>query len=172
MLARLAISLVAVAATACGGDDAGGAAIDAAALDDGARIDAAPLDAGADGPRLDAMIDAGGAGGLNGCTEAAALDRTEIADRREVLMTDAAYSPACMRIRAGQGVRWSGDLSVHPLRPGLLVGGAPMPQPGNPIPSTSSGNTVFVAFPTAGAYGYYCATHGAAGMKGAIYVVP
>lgn len=155
---------------ACGGDDGGGG-IDADLRDfDAPNADAA----NPDGPSpVDAMLPDGPAPAMiNDCTEAAALDRTELADQREVNFPGFAYAPKCMKIKVGQTVTWSGDLAFHPLRAGTIVNNVRTPQAGNPIPSTSSGNTVSVTFAAAGAWGYYCNAHWASGMKGAIYVVP
>ena len=159
---------------ACGGDDGG--PDDGPPRDDAPRTDAATDGAVIDGPTdargIDAMADAPAGPTFNGCTQATALDRTEIADQREVVIAGLAYNPPCIEIRRGQGVIWSGDLAAHPLRPGVIVDGAPLAQAGNPIPPTSSGGAAVATFPTAGTYGYYCDLHWSAGMKGAIYVLP
>lgn len=155
----LALALV---ATACGGDDGDGGAIDAASLDGD------PLDGNGG---IDAAIDGPAAPMLNGCTEMAAMDRTDPGAQRSVTFAGFAYTPRCLKVKVGQTVTWNGDLSFHPLRAGAIVDNQPMAQPGNPIPSTSAGNTVSVTFNAAGDFGYYCAVH-QPGMAGAIYVVP
>ena len=166
-------ALALVAVTGCGDDggptiDAAPSAVDAAAVD-AAAIDAQPVDA-----RVDAIvaIDAAPPAALNGCTAAAAIDRTAVGASRNITFPGFAYAPPCMKIRVGQAVTWSGDLGFHPLRAGAIVGGVATAQPGNPVPSISTGNTATATFGAAGDYGYYCANHFAGGMVGAIFVVP
>ncbi|HVV83060.1 MAG TPA: plastocyanin/azurin family copper-binding protein [Kofleriaceae bacterium] len=165
-------------AAACGsGDDSGdgqpgddGAVFDHDAPDDGAVIDG-PGDAMAiDAPGIDSTTDAPVQAAINGCTEATAVDRTAAGASRTISFAGEAYTPPCIKISAGQTVVWNGDFSAHPLRPGLIVGGTPQNQPGNPIPPTSSGNTRQATFAVAGSYGFYCANHFPDGMMGAIYV--
>jgi plastocyanin len=79
------------------------------------------------------------------------------------------YAPRCLRVRAGTLVRFAGDFSVHPLSPGTAPDDAP---PGHPIPRTSSGRELAVRFDAAGSYPYVCDYHYAAGMRGAVRVVP
>ena len=73
------------------------------------------------------------------------------------------YSPACVHIKAGQSVTWTGAFASHPLQP---EGGA-VP---NPVTSVQTGMTTTILFPTAGVYGYGCGIHGS--MIGAIQVTP
>jgi len=153
------------------GDD-GGQPIDAASAIDGRVIDAATADAATDARPVDAPTDAPPVPMLNGCTAAAAADRTAAGASRTISFPGFAYGPPCMKIRVGQTVTWSGDLGFHPLRPGAIVNNLPMAQPGNPIPPTSAGATVSATFAAAGDVGYYCANHFPGGMFGAIYVVP
>jgi plastocyanin len=110
---------------------------------------------------------------VNGCTLRQAVDWTEVGPNpRHVDFACCAYTPPCVRIRPGRTVRWLGDFTMHPLRPGLFVGGSPQPQPGNPIPAVDSGTSSGqVSFPQPGAWGFYCNFHGASNaMYGTVYV--
>lgn len=74
------------------------------------------------------------------------------------------YAPPCLRVSVNEPITFAGDFAVHPLR--QVCGPAPA------IPSTSSGGTATFQLTMAGTYGYFCSTHGDAGMVGAIDVVP
>ncbi|MGZ3449511.1 MAG: cupredoxin domain-containing protein, partial [Polyangiales bacterium] len=83
------------------------------------------------------------------------------------------YTPKCIRVKAGQGVKWTPDGSLtfadHPLRH------APGNPDGSKIPDQNSGTTFTETFSVTGFYGYYCNFHGdstGGGMSGAIEVVP
>ncbi|MBX7097600.1 MAG: hypothetical protein K1X89_07805 [Myxococcaceae bacterium] len=77
------------------------------------------------------------------------------------------YSPACVRVRFGQTVTWSGSFGNHPLRE------ACSPVPGGL--TATSGASHSVTFDKAlGVFGFYCDVHGSssgAGMAGAVEVV-
>jgi plastocyanin len=110
---------------------------------------------------------------VNGCTLRQAVDWTEVGpDPRHIDFACCAYTPPCVRIRPNRTVRWLGDFTMHPLRPGVFVGGTPQPQPGNPIPSVDAGTSSGqITFPQPGAWGFYCNFHGASsGMYGTVYV--
>jgi plastocyanin len=121
-------------------------------------------------------VDAGagsGAGPLpdvNGCSYASAQDFT--GQQLVVRFPGLSYMPRCARIRAGQTVTFSGTFADHPLRAGTIVGGVATPASQSPITSTSTGSAATFTFSQAGAYPYYCLYHYAAGMAGAIYVLP
>ena len=78
-----------------------------------------------------------------------------------------AYSPACVRVRLGQSVLFSGNLSSHPLAQGC--------GPVNDLLNGTSGTSASFGFTSAlGVFGYYCTRHGSqsgSGMAGAIEVV-
>jgi plastocyanin len=83
------------------------------------------------------------------------------------------YSPKCIRVKAGQAVKWTAaggaTFADHPLRH------APTNPDGSKIPDQSTGTTFTETFTVTGFYGYYCNVHGdpsGAGMSGAIEVVP
>ena len=98
---------------------------------------------------------------VNGCTvEQATNWLWEGPTPRHVDFTCCAYAPPCVKIRPGRTVRWLGDFSFHPLRPGLVVGNTTQSQPGNPIPALDAGTTSGqISFPDAGAWGFYCNFH-------------
>jgi plastocyanin len=73
------------------------------------------------------------------------------------------YDPKCVDVTAGQPITFQGSFSLHPLS--QTCG------PVDAIPATSAGTTLTIT-PPAGTYGYRCNVHGAAGMVGAIRVVP
>ena len=73
------------------------------------------------------------------------------------------YSPRCLRVRAGQQVTFSGDLTDHPLQ-----------QACGPVANAITGSAA-TTFTVPGVYGYWCTDHGSSGgsgMAGAIEVVP
>ena len=74
-----------------------------------------------------------------------------------------AYVPRCAMVKVNQSVTFDGDFSVHPLS---QTSGAAV------IPHTTSGTSLTFSIPTAGTYDYQCDVHHAAGMTGAIKVVP
>lgn len=74
-----------------------------------------------------------------------------------------AYVPSCAMVKVNQPITFEGDFSVHPLS---QTSGAAV------IPHTTSGTSLTFSIPTAGTYDYQCDNHHAAGMTGAIKVVP
>jgi plastocyanin len=150
--------------------------------DTGAVVDTGtnPQDGGADAK--DASLDAADAkdaydaadgdipytDNVNGCLSAAYVDRTGAGDTRTVAGpsdgTPVAYVPPCMKIKRGQSVTFTGDMTNHPLQPSTTP---------NPIPLTADVTTVTIKFPNAGTYGFHCAVVAHQGvMKGAIWVTP
>jgi plastocyanin len=118
---------------------------------------------------------AGGTGTFNGCTAEMFVDRSaDGADRSVGFGGEGgsggfSFAPKCIAIAAGQSVTFNGAFSSHPLTrgaPGDLAAGAA----GNPIPTTSTGTTVTVAFPRAGTYPYVCGMHAFLGMNGVVLV--
>ena len=125
---------------------------------------AATLDGG--GP----AIDSGASAVVNGCDGAAftGSDHTSATDARAISfpgpgMAPMQYTPACMTIRAGQSVTWSGGLGTHPLE---AFGG----DVATPIMATTTGTSVTVVFPATGVFGFHCANHPLS-MLGAIKVI-
>lgn len=98
------------------------------------------------------------------------------ADSSPVVITilgspDYTYSPKCLKIHSGQTVRFSGDMSFHPLRKASCAPAG--------ITDTSSGTQVDFVLSEVGVHGFWCGQHGADngtgglfGMAGAIQVVP
>lgn len=126
-------------------------------------------DASADAPAEDAPPDASEL--VNGCSPAMAVDRTDPGASRTIQISDDFFTPRCLRIAVGQDVTWSGDLSDHPLAPGILRANMVETQPGSPIPRVSSGFTAMASFPSAGAWAFYCPLHPPE-MAGVVYVGP
>lgn len=93
---------------------------------------------------------------LNGCTTY--TDRTADTAKREITwgFSVASTPEACMKIKVGQTVTWTGDLGQHPLGP---KGGD------TPTPITNA-NTA--KFDKAGTFGFVCTSH--ATMQGTIVV--
>jgi plastocyanin len=115
----------------------------------------------------------GGQGGstaqlLNGCDAAKAEDHTADAT---TTVTQAAlkYTPACIKIAAGNAVTWEMDFGIHPLVGGTVEGSTKTPDSSSPI-TASSGTTVTITFPNAGEFPYYCDIHAGTGMAGVVYV--
>lgn len=106
---------------------------------------------------------------VNGCDPLIAEDHTGEAEVGVASM-GLAYIPKCIRISAGASVKFTSNFQSHPLVGGEVVGVTEMPDPNSPIPATSMGMELTVAFPDAGSYGYYCDAHSASGMVGAIFV--
>lgn len=76
----------------------------------------------------------------------------------------AQYAPACVQVKVGQSVTWTGDLSSHPLE----ASGGDSP---NPIQTTKTGTTISFTFSQAGTFGFHCQAHPAT-MQGAVEVTP
>ena len=132
---------------------------------------------GADGGLGDGSSTADGSGGDatpdTSCTNAAFAGCTTFEDRtaesaaRTIAFIDFAYTPKCLRIKAGQTVLFEGDFDRHPL----------VTSCGPTLAFDHRSGTTAASFvlPAAGRYGYYCLDHGnAAGevMSGAVDVIP
>lgn len=170
LIPRLQISLAFVTAALLGCSSPGNPDASTDAPVDTSMATDAPTDANAPDRVVDAAIE-GGAMALHDCTTF--VDRTDPSADRMVHFHSTAYSPRCMAIRAGQSVTFMGDLSAHPLNPGVAPSraGDPRGTEPNPIPTTNSGDLVEVTFPTAGLYPFYCSNHEAtASMYGVIEV--
>jgi plastocyanin len=108
---------------------------------------------------------------LNGCTLATAVDHTADAITT-VTQSGFAYTPQCIKIKAGKQVKIDANYAGHPLSQGAVVNGTAFPEMGGPIPHTTTGTTATFTFPSAGSFGYYCDFHYGLGMYGAVFVVP
>lgn len=133
----------------------------------GAAGGAGAGDAGAAGTTSDATLP-----DLAGCTFDAAVDGTD--GPQEVTIPDGqfAYSPACLKVKVGAVVTFTGGSGLHPLAPMTKATSATS---GNPIPSSTEAS-IPVTFEAPGAFPYFCTNHGTdggtSGMVGAVYVVP
>ena len=109
---------------------------------------------------------------INGCSFATATDWFDAtAAERTISFTCCSYSPPCVKVEAGDTVKFSGTFVSHPLRSGFTEGGAPDPDPGSPILDTSSGAEATFTFAEAGVDPFYCANHFSfASMYGAVFV--
>ncbi len=109
---------------------------------------------------------------VNGCSFAAATDWFDAtAAEREITFTCCSYSPPCVRIEAGDTVKFSGGFSGHPLAAGSTEGGPPAADPGSPILATGAGTQATFTFAEAGVDPYYCTNHFATtSMYGAVFV--
>ncbi len=168
-------------ALGCSGDDS---STDGGTSDSGGGNDSGGNDSGTvdSGGGDSGMVDSGG--GDSGTTDSGAQDagydggtvnacttftvKTKPNDTRQITFPNGAspaqYSPACLEIKSGQSVTWSGSFSNHPLEPG---GGTS----NSPIQVTSNGSTVTFTFPNAGTYGFNCGIHPGI-MFGAVHVIP
>ena len=100
-----------------------------------------------------------------GCTSFA--DRTAAGADRTIGFECCAYSPQCIRVRAGQSVKFSGTFREHPLRGASCGGGQ--------IADTDAGASASFRLTRLGVHGFFCLAHGlddGSFMAGAIEVVP
>ena len=166
----LSISLVAIAACSdtatpsdAGASDAAPPRADATPSD-GSALDVAAADAAP--PAVDAGVDSSVA--LKQCTDgelAAAPLATNGSDVSFFIDGGPnVYTNNCVRIPKGKDVGFYGNFAAHPL--------ANNGEPGNPIPSLSTGNdSGRIVFPTAGKYSFHCTSHRAT-MYGTVLVEP
>lgn len=109
---------------------------------------------------------------INGCTNY--VDRTGADADRDLtwdfpIGTD---QERCIKIKAGQDVRFNGSFSVHPLReaggttPNPFAGAAQLVS----NPGLTGQEFTTISFSTPGTYGYVCSFH--PNMTGAVQVVP
>jgi plastocyanin len=111
---------------------------------------------------------------LNGCDAESYEDHSAESDERviQIAANGLNFTPKCLLIGVGQGVRFEGSLSSHPLAPG----NPDDPNAGSrdsPIVATSSGMSADFTFATAGTFPYFCELHAfgkGAGMAGAVLV--
>jgi plastocyanin len=106
---------------------------------------------------------------VNGCDAMTATDKRGEATV-QITFPGLAYDPPCLRVMEGTIVTFSGDFTTHPLVGGKVAGAMATPDATSPVPMTSSGMSAMATFMKAGDYGYYCSTHFASNMAGAVYV--
>lgn len=105
---------------------------------------------------------------VNGCDSATAEDH--LADAMVTVLVGSSgnvYDPACIRIKKGAQVTFSGPFQSHPTIGGS-AGPPQMPDSTSPIQHTTAGTSATFDFDLAGAYPYYCEYH--VGMMGAVFV--
>jgi len=78
------------------------------------------------------------------------------------------YSPACIKVKTGTQITWTGAFANHPLRHGAAPG-LGTDSPGNPIQDTNTGGTMTFTFGTTGTFGFFCNFHPGL-MRGAVQV--
>jgi plastocyanin len=111
----------------------------------------------------------GGGDLINGCDAATAEDH--LADAvATIAQVGTTYKPPCIKIKAGNSVKFTATFTAHPLVGGLVEMGAKVPDAASPITKTSDGTEATFKFDTAGSYGFYCDFHALTGMKGVIFV--
>jgi plastocyanin len=104
---------------------------------------------------------------VNNCDPAAAEDHT--GDTAVTIVFGVAgltYQPACIKIKTGTTVTFSGAFTSHPLAGGT----AGTLDATSPIKETLTGTSAMFTFATAGTFPYYCEDHFASKMEGAIFV--
>jgi plastocyanin len=106
---------------------------------------------------------------VNGCDPATATDMTKM-NKVTIGTQGLAYTPPCVRVSAGTDVTWNSNFALHPLVGGVVEGVMEKPDANSPIKPTSMGMMATFKFPDPGVYGFYCDTHSAAGMMGAVFV--
>jgi plastocyanin len=113
----------------------------------------------------------GGAGGGASFTSVQPCpNQSDYSNGTTINFTNFMYTPKCLKVTKGTSVTFSGDFSMHPLRPSAKRGITS----GNPITATDSGSSKSFTFDSPGVYAYFCNIHGPAddgtGMEGAIWV--
>ena len=109
---------------------------------------------------------------LNGCDQLSAVDAT---GKSEVEIRFGghlgyAYHPDCAAVSSGTIVTFVGNFGAHPLVAGRQDGGEVIPDDASPLRSTVSGTEAKFLMAETGPHGYYCDSHVADGMAGAIFV--
>lgn len=109
---------------------------------------------------------------LNGCEYAIARDRRGDSEVEIVFggRQGERYFPACVRVRLGSVVRFSGRFDAHPLEPGPVVDGIPSDPVHDVIQPVEEGREVEIRMSELGAHGFYCDAHVHSDMMGAIFV--
>lgn len=109
---------------------------------------------------------------VNGCSFDTATDWFDAtAAERTISFACCAFSPPCVRIEAGDTVKFAGAFLSHPLAAGFTEGGPPVADPGSPIVTTSSGTEATFTFAAAGVDPFYCQNHFSfTSMYGTVFV--
>jgi plastocyanin len=81
------------------------------------------------------------------------------------------YTPACLKVKAGDSVKFTSPFTTHPLKPSKRGDASD-----NPIKETTTGTDASFTFPKAGFYPFFCGFHGPAddgsNMAGVVWVTP
>jgi plastocyanin len=103
------------------------------------------------------------------CNEATAMDATSMNAVTINFGGSAglAYSPKCVKVKAGTMVTFSGSFTTHPLAGG---NSPPTVDATSPIHETKTGMSAAFTMSSPGAYGFFCEVHFGSGMQGAIFV--
>lgn len=119
--------------------------------------------------------DAGGPVVVHDCADADFVDLSAGAPDDRMIMVPRGtftFDTPCITVSAGQVVMFMWDFSVHPLAPGVAPGHPGTGTEPSPIAAQTTGVLYEPAFPSAGDYPFYCATHYHSGMYGVVRVVP
>ena len=105
---------------------------------------------------------------VNGCDPATAMDMTgsTAVTITFPMGTSFVYSPACVKVKKGTMVTFSGPFASHPLAGG---NSPPTVDTTSPITETKTGTTATFNIANAGNFGFFCEFHQSLGMKGAIF---
>jgi plastocyanin len=166
-------------ASACGGGGtgSGGSGGTSTSTSDTSTATSTATSTGTTSTGTTTSSSASGTGGgpalFNGCDPMTAEDHLKDATV-EIKFGDPigfVYSPACIKVKSGTMVTFTGNTLSHPLDAGQVMGTTPVPDANSPIKPTSDGSKPSVTFTIApaGTYGFFCDDHFAGGMQGAIF---
>ncbi len=116
--------------------------------------------------------DNGGSGGSSFMAVAPCNSETDYVSDPTTITWEGAhlYTPACLKVKVGTSVTFSGLFSTHPLEPSAMRGTLT----GNPIKKTREDGDRTFTFSTPGFFAYWCTYHGSdttgANMTGVIWV--
>jgi plastocyanin len=105
---------------------------------------------------------------VNGCSAAQAEEHSE--QVTTITRDEPEYVPSCIRIKAGNRVKFVDDFSSCPLVGGVVTPNGNDEDAKSPIKRTDGGTSVAFTFPSAGVFGFYCEGHTAHGNQGAVFV--
>ena len=107
---------------------------------------------------------------VNGCDPATAQD-FRAQSQAVINFTCCQYTPKCVRIKAGDEVKFNGDFLSHPMRSGTSANGNLFPDNNGPFfPPANTGTTRTYTIAAVGQHPFYCEVHGGGVMNGVVYV--
>ncbi|MDC0741947.1 MopE-related protein [Polyangium mundeleinium] len=111
---------------------------------------------------------------INGCDVTTAVEKTTVPSVEITFPGPGlVFSPACVKVKVGTNVTFSGDFSLYPLEGGHVENGAVIPAAAGPfVPATNAGTSTTFTMGKAGTFPYVSPAHANAGMIGAVFVVP